>query len=605
MGDGDAEMDEQTGPLSGDTRPDACRTTLDARWRRSPSDLFAGVARSVSRSAQRGPVYVRRQLRAWRAALKAPMPLARAVEHTGGLDAEPMRVRLWWRARPLPAGTHAVSSLVICFASAGLGGCGLFAQDWKEPPPPDPSEPPAPLPPEEVEGEPCDAERPLPICLYTVTEGCAIELDAACVDGVVECPDPSDEARASCPPPEPDDPPADLGPPPPDAEPLPCDGSDEACNGIDDDCDGEVDEGFGVGEACFEGEGHCAREGVISCDGNDAAACRLPQAQLAADDGQCDGFDDDCDGIADEDPPCNGGPPGLALDGPRFGPGEPIEAYWSHIPAGTYPRGAEDRDANMAEQPAHVAAITRSYLIARYEVTIAQWRALMPGEPAFEVGGDDKPVERINWYEALAFCNALSAKEGLDACYALSGCADEDDIGTGCGDDERSCGGFFHCSGVSLVDDCTGYRLPTEAEWEVAARGGRDTPFWFGSDETQLREHENCNGPQGGPTEAVTAREANPYGLRHTLGNVAEWVFDVAADYPATPGETLVDPVHAPQDEWLGYGPNRITRGGSPGAGPLACRTSSRRGFEPQSRYWYIGLRLARSLPVDGERVAE
>lgn len=533
-----------------------------------------------------------------------------------------------------------VFKLAVCVTAVGLGGCNWFGAEWKEPPRTDPSQAPEPMPPDEIDGTQCDAtERPLR-CLFEITASCAVEVDAACIDGVAHCPSPSESIREAClrterePPtePEPDPetepetpiadsgPPTDDGPPPDtgadmdepvDAEIPGCDARDEVCDGVDDDCDGRIDEGFGVGDACLEGEGLCARVGVIRCSVDGETTCHAPQAQVVSDGSQCDGLDDDCDGRIDEGPPCNGGPPGLALAGPRFADVGRDASYWAYMPAGTYDRGADDDRSSAAERPAHQVEITRAFLIGQHEVTVGEWRAVMGTEPAFSKASDDKPVERISWYEALAFTNALSESDGLEPCYLFERCHEEDDIGAGCDAEQRFCDGLYYCTGVSAVADCDGYRLPTEAEWEGAVRGHPATPadeataYWFGDDEDALRDHENCDGPFGSETEAVDARGPNPAGLFHALGNVGEWVFDAGEYYSAVPGAILVDPVCAPADEWLGFGPMRVARGGSPGAGTLACRSSSRIARSPHARYWHLGLRLAKTVRDAPERIVD
>jgi formylglycine-generating enzyme required for sulfatase activity len=204
------------------------------------------------------------------------------------------------------------------------------------------------------------------------------------------------------------------------------------------------------------------------------------------------------------------------------------------IPTGTYKIGctAGQSDCGSDENPAHNVKLTRSFSMMTTEVTQGQYRAVTGENPSqFSQCGENCPVEKVNWYDAAKFANALSKSEGLSACYRING------------------------ENVKLSNglDCEGYRLPTEAEWEVAARGGADT-LYAGSDD--LRSVGWYISNSGGNTHPVGQKHANGYGLYDMSGNVREWTWDrYDSDYYTS--STMTDP-QGPSN-----GSNRVARGGS------------------------------------------
>mgnify|MGYP001314579376 CR=1 FL=1 len=165
---------------------------------------------------------------------------------------------------------------------------------------------------------------------------------------------------------------------------------------------------------------------------------------------------------------------------------------WETITAGDFIFGSPEDFACRApvvEKQVPVT-LTRSFLIAATEITQTQWETLDLPNPSKNVGAD-KPVTFINFYEALVWCNKLSLLEGLETCYDLSTCRNE--VGTGCGPDdpweEEGCwdeSRVFTCSGeIHKFADwyaCPGYRLPTTAEWEYAAKAGVTDTLTYGGD---------------------------------------------------------------------------------------------------------------------------
>lgn len=243
------------------------------------------------------------------------------------------------------------------------------------------------------------------------------------------------------------------------------------------------------------------------------------------------------------------------------------------IPPGCFIMGAPrdefdaGRDSNVQVQ----VSLTRAFELGRYEVTTRQWLSAGFELPTreYDVGmckDQHCPISNVNLFEAITFANRYSEMHGLQPCYELKGCTGIFGSGPICRhassepgildcevptvDDEYACDGLY----VTAEDvySCEGYRLPTEAEWEYAARAGTSTAFWRG-DIRPYPPNEDC--PCEGNLEGVewycnnsgsrqhTVGElpANPWGLHDVLGNVREWTAD--AIYYLGYGEgPLVDP---------------------------------------------------------------
>ena len=196
-----------------------------------------------------------------------------------------------------------------------------------------------------------------------------------------------------------------------------------------------------------------------------------------------------------------------------------------------------------------------SFYISDHEVTRGEYKAVMGIDPSKggaydkdgkELTGDDNvknnPVNCVSWYDALVYCNTLSIKKGLAPCYAIGGKTDPKvwgDVPTKNNDTWNA---------ATCDSKANGYRLPTDAEWEWAARGGKESTYTYaGSNDIDDVAWYNTNG-----TRDVKTKKANGYGLYDMSGNVWEWCWDW---YDAISSKT---PGSGPAS-----GSNRCQRGGS------------------------------------------
>jgi formylglycine-generating enzyme required for sulfatase activity len=208
------------------------------------------------------------------------------------------------------------------------------------------------------------------------------------------------------------------------------------------------------------------------------------------------------------------------------------------------------------------------------------------GPGRFKVDGEDVtrfPVERVTWFDAVEFCNRLSKQDGFAEYYKLADVTRDGDSIT---------------KATVTVAGGSGYRLPTEAEWEFACREWSVTPYHFGWQNTG-REANLKPGPAtgygGGPTWPALERTArvgsykpNAYGLHDMHGNVAEWCWDwYRTDYySASPAADPVGP---------DTGDHRVLRGGSWLVNESSCRTAGRYWQAPGEGKNYAGFRVART----------
>ena len=237
-------------------------------------------------------------------------------------------------------------------------------------------------------------------------------------------------------------------------------------------------------------------------------------------------------------------------------------AVYRFIPAGSFTMGSPTEEASRnPDENQHQVTITRAYWMAETEATQGQWQAVMGSNPSRHSNcGAGCPVDQVSWFEAIDYANRLSRKAGLEECYQTSG-----------------------ASATFKGPGCTGYRLPTEAEWEHAARAG-GSHAWAGGDDPDAVAWIGAN--SGGTTQPVGAKQANAWGLRDMSGNVREWCWDWYADYPSG---SATDPTGPPG------GTLRVTRGGSFGGKAAATRAAVRGWQDPDDRLAAAGLRLVRT----------
>jgi formylglycine-generating enzyme required for sulfatase activity len=215
------------------------------------------------------------------------------------------------------------------------------------------------------------------------------------------------------------------------------------------------------------------------------------------------------------------------------------------IPAGEFQMGSANGSDD--EHPVHTVRISKPFYLGIYEVTQGQWEAVMGNNPSQFKGDANRPVETVSWEEVQKFIDKLNTREGG-----------------------------------------TQYRLPTEVEWEYAARAGSTTEYSFGDDSSQLGKYAWFGNNAGNMTQQVGKLQPNAWGLYDMHGNVWEWVQDLYGKYAAGPVTDSQGPAS---------GSLRVVRGGSWNLDARYCRSASRDGVAPRLYPFHLGFRLLRTAP--------
>ena len=216
------------------------------------------------------------------------------------------------------------------------------------------------------------------------------------------------------------------------------------------------------------------------------------------------------------------------------------------VEGGTFMMGAtsEMKNPNSNEKPVHQVTLTNDYYMGKYEVTQALWQAVMGSNPS-EYKGDNFPVETVSWNDCQKFISKLNSLTGRM------------------------------------------FRLPTEAEWEYAARGGKESRGYQYSGSSNISDVAWYDENSGSKTHPVGTKQANELGIYDMTGNVWEWCSDWYSSYSSS---SQTNPTGSDS------GSARVSRGGGWNCNASYCRLSVRFYYTPDFRLDILGLRLALSV---------
>ncbi len=248
------------------------------------------------------------------------------------------------------------------------------------------------------------------------------------------------------------------------------------------------------------------------------------------------------------------------------------------IKGGTFTMGTpKDEFLREEDEAAHTVTVSDFYM-SKYHVTQKEYSLIMGNNPS-NFQDDDMPVENVTWYDAVAYCNALSIKEGLTPAYKING------------------------RNITWDRNSGGYRLPTEAEWEYAARAGTVSPFytgrtittnqanWYGTYPYYYDERSSIYRQE---TVKVGSFEPNPWGLYDMSGNVWDWCWDWYGAY------NTVDNINPTGAE---NGVYKVHRGGGWNDFARHLRSGYRAAAVPYNKLYNIGFRVVRSAAKNDKNI--
>jgi len=269
------------------------------------------------------------------------------------------------------------------------------------------------------------------------------------------------------------------------------------------------------------------------------------------------------------------------------------------IQSGTFAMGSPGTElGRYDDETQHPVILSDGFYMGIYPVTQDQYEAVMGTgtNPSHFIAGPDtgevqgrRPVETVSWFDAIVFCNKLSEKEHLNPAYEIqessadAGSWTIDTTKWGEVPDSTSHANFARWNGVRMVSGATGYRLPSEAQWEYACRAGTVTMYSFGNDAALLGQYAWYGSNSGIKTHEVGKKLPNAWGLYDMHGNIWEWCWDWYGLYNSS---------SQPDPQGPSVGSDRIRRGGCWYNTNINVRSALRDADDPSGKDNNIGFRV-------------